>query len=219
MSTGGDATVVEVSLHYVMPRPTIFSPDLMLDAALEVVAEDGVGSLTMTSVATRLGAASGSIYYRFPNRAALAAALWLRTQDRFHAGFLEGLDHPDPLTAARRAAANIVAFSHDHRLDAMLMMRYRSDDLLRSSWSDEHLAQHRRQRRRMSSAVTSLQRAFGVDDRESLRRITFAVVDVPYTAARAAIVAVRLPDELAARLIDETVVALLLPLTVGGHPH
>lgn len=184
----------------------------MLDAALAVVADEGVGSLTMTAVASRLGAPSGSIYHRFPNRPALAAALWLRTQERFHASFLEGLDHPDPLTAARGAAANIVAFSHDRRLDAMLMMRYRSDDLLRSDWSDEHLASYRRQRRRMSSAVTSLQRAFGLDDRESLRRITFAVVDVPYTAARAAIVAVRLPDELAARLIDETVVALLAPL-------
>jgi AcrR family transcriptional regulator len=199
-----------------MPRPIRFSVDLMLDAALAVVAEDGVGSLTMTSVASRLGAPSGSIYHRFPNRPALAAALWLRTQERFHASFLAGLDHPDPLTAARGAAANIVAFSHDRRLDAMLMMRYRSDDLWRSSWSDEHLTQYRRQRRRMSSAVTALQRAFGVDDRESLRRITFAVVDVPYTAARAAVVAVRLPDELAARLIDETVVALLAPLAESG---
>lgn len=216
MPTGGDATVLEDNLYYGMPRPTIFSADRMLDAALTVVAEDGVGSLTMTSVAARLGAPSGSIYHRFANRPALAAALWLRTQERFHASFLEGLDHPDPLTAARGAAANIVAFSHDRRLDAMLMMRYRSDDLWRSNWSDEHLAQYRRQRRRMSMAVTSLQRAFGLDDRESLRRITFAVVDVPYTAARAAIVAVRLPDELAARLIDETVVALLAPLAETG---
>ena len=97
------------------------------------------------------------------------------------------------------------------------MMRYRSDDLLRSGWTDDQLALHRRQRRRMSSAVTALQRSFGLDDRESLRRITFAVVDVPYTAARAAIVSVRLPDELAARLIDETVVALLEPL-LSAHP-
>lgn len=203
---------METSLYYCMARPVIFSVDLMLDAALAVVADEGVGSLTMTAVASRLGAPSGSIYHRFPNRPALAAALWLRTQERFHTSFLQGLDHPDPLTAARGAAANIVAFSHDRRLDAMLMMRYRSDDLFRSDWSDEHLASHRRQRRRMSGAVTALHRAFGLDDRESLRRITFAVVDVPYTAARAAIVAVRLPDELAARLIDETVVALLAPL-------
>jgi hypothetical protein len=136
----------------------------------------------------------------------------LRTYDRYQTGFLAGLDHPDPLTAARRAAANTVAFSHDHRLDAMLMMRYRSDDFMRTDWTAEQLAEHRRQRRRMSTAIGSLQRSFGLDDRDSLRRITFAVVDVPYTAARAAIVSVRLPDESAARLIDETVVALLSPL-------
>jgi AcrR family transcriptional regulator len=201
-----------------MPRPTLFSTDRMLDAALTVVAEDGVGALTMTSVAKRLGAPSGSMYHRFPSRAALAGALWLRTQDRFHSDFFAGLEHPDPMTAARRAAANVVAFSHDHRLDALLMMRYRSDDLLRSGWTDDQIAHHRRQRRRMSGALTTLQRSFGLDDRESLRRITFAVVDVPYTAARAAIVSVRLPDELAARLIDETVVSLLSPLVHPSPP-
>jgi AcrR family transcriptional regulator len=200
-----------------MGRPTLFSSELILDAALEVVAESGIGALTMTSVAAHLGAPSGSIYHRFASRAALAGDLWLRTQERFQANFFAGLDHPDPLTAARRAAANVVAFSHDRRLDALLMMRYRSDDLMRGGWTDEQVAQYRRHRRRMSSALTSLQRSFGLDDRESLRRITFAVVDVPYTAARAAIVSVRLPDELAARLIDETVVALLSPL-LSDHP-
>ena len=146
---------------------------------------------------------------------ALAGSLWLRTQERFQADFFAGLDHPDPMTAARRAAANVVAFSHDHRLDALLMMRYRSDDLVRTRWPDEQRAHYRRLRRRMSGAITGLQRSFGFDDRETLRRITFAVVDVPYSAARAAIVSVRLPDELAARLIDETVVALLSPLAAG----
>lgn len=198
-----------------MPRPTKFSTDSMLDAALEVVADDGVGALTMSAVATRLGAPSGSLYHRFPSRAAMAGALWLRTQQRFQTGFLEALEHPDPMTAARRAAANQVSFSHDHRLDALLMMRYRSDDLLRNEWPDDQVAQYKRERRRLSVAITGLQRSFGFDDRESLRRITFAVIDVPYTAVRAAIVAVRLPDDLAARLIDEAVVALLTPLAAG----
>jgi AcrR family transcriptional regulator len=197
-----------------MPRPTLFSIDQMLDQALNVVAEDGVGALTMTAVASRMGAPSGSMYHRFAGRAALAGHLWLRTQQRFQSAFVAGIDHPDALTAARRAAANVVAFSHDNRLDALLVMRYRSDDLMRSEWPDDLVARYRRQRRQMSAAITGLQRSFGLDDRESLRRITFAVVDVPNSAVRAAILSVRLPDEAAARFIDETVLALLTPLTV-----
>lgn len=200
-----------------MPQPTRYSTDQILDAALVTVAEDGIAALTMSAVAGRLGAPNGSMYHRFESRDALAGSLWLRTQERFQADFFAGLDHPDPMTAARRAAANVVAFSREHRLDALLMMRYRSDDLVRSRWPDEQRAHYRRLRRRMSAAITGLQRSFGFDDRESLRRITFAVVDVPYSAARAAIVSVRLPDVLAARLIDETVVALLSPL-VGRPP-
>jgi AcrR family transcriptional regulator len=195
-----------------MPQRTLFSSDSILDAALQLVADDGIGALTMSSIASRLGAPNGSMYHRFASRGALAGSLWMRTQERFQVDFFAGLAHPDPLTAARHAAANVVAFSHDHRLDALLMMRYRADDLMRSAWPDEQRIHHRRLRRRMSAAITGLQRRFGVDDRESLRRITFAVVDVPYSAARAAIVSVRLPDALAARLVDETVVALLSPL-------
>jgi AcrR family transcriptional regulator len=195
-----------------MPQPTLFSTDMMLDAALEVVADEGVSALTMTAVARRLGAPNGSMYHRFASRGELGGSVWLRTQERFQASFFAGLAHADPMSAARHAAANVVSFSHDHRHDALLMMRYRADDLLRTSWTDEQQLHYRRLRRRMSAAITGLQRSFGRDDRESLRRITFAVVDVPYTAARAAIVSVRLPDPLAARLIDETVVALLSPL-------
>ncbi|MCU1360917.1 MAG: TetR family transcriptional regulator [Ilumatobacteraceae bacterium] len=195
-----------------MPQPTLFTADTILDAALDVVADDGVGALSMSSVARRLGAPNGSMYHRFPTCGAMAGSLWLRTQERFQADFFAGLDHPDAMTAARRAAANVVAFSHDHRADALLMMRYRADDLMRTEWTDEQRLHHRRLRRRMSAAVTGLQRSFGLDDRDSLRRITFAVIDVPYSAARAAIVSVRLPDAAAARLIDETVVALLTPL-------
>ncbi|MGD9995338.1 MAG: TetR/AcrR family transcriptional regulator [Ilumatobacteraceae bacterium] len=198
-----------------MPRPALFPSDAILDAALVVVAESGVGALSMTAVADRLGAPSGSLYHRFRTRADLAGNLWLRTQDRFHDVFTAGLDHPDPVTAARRAARNVVEFSHDQRLDAILAMRYRADDLLRAQWPDDLITQHRRQRRRMSASITSLQRAFGLDDRESLRRITFAVIDVPYSAVRAAIVSVRLPDEAAKRFIDEAVVALLEPLVIS----
>ncbi|MBI5090403.1 MAG: TetR/AcrR family transcriptional regulator [Actinobacteria bacterium] len=198
-----------------MTRPELFPSDAILDAALAVVAESGVGALTMTAVARRLGAPSGSLYHRFSSRAELAGRLWLRTQDRFHEVFAAGLEHPDPLTAARHAARNVVEFSHDQRLDAMLAMRYRADDLLRAQWPDDVMVLYRRQRRRMSSTITSLQRAFGLDDRESLRRITFAVIDVPYSAVRAAIVSVRLPDALVKQLIDEAVVALLEPLVVA----
>ncbi|MFC6706216.1 TetR/AcrR family transcriptional regulator [Flexivirga alba] len=74
-----------------MGRSPTYSVDGMLVAAAKLFASDGIRAVTMTAVASELGAPSGSIYHRFPDRASLLAALWLRTAHDFEAGFLEVL--------------------------------------------------------------------------------------------------------------------------------
>ena len=54
-----------------MPRPAIFTLDELLDAAAALLAADGPSAVTMSAVARAAGAPSGSMYHRFPTRAAL----------------------------------------------------------------------------------------------------------------------------------------------------
>src|SRR5258705_4453627 len=69
-----------------MPRPALFTVDELLDAAAALLAADGPSAVTMSAVARAAGAPSGSMYHRFPTRAALCGELWLRTEERFRAG-------------------------------------------------------------------------------------------------------------------------------------
>ncbi len=74
-----------------MGRSPAYSVDGMLVAAAKLFASDGIRAVTMTAVASELGAPSGSIYHRFPDRASLLAALWLRTAHDFETGYLRVL--------------------------------------------------------------------------------------------------------------------------------
>ncbi len=198
-----------------MARPAKYSTDQILDAALEVVADAGAGALTVTAVAHRLGAPSGSIYHRFPERDVLAASLWLRSVGRFQAHYRAALDDPDPRRAARAAAVSVVTWSREHTAEARLLMQYRSEDLLTTGWPESVRAENRRLRADVTAAITALARRLGATDRAALRRLTFAIVDVPYAAVRAALARGHRPDALAAELVAETVAALLTTFPEG----
>lgn len=78
-----------------MGRPPTHSVDDFIDAAVRLFAGGGARAVTMTSVAREVGAQSGSVYHRFPDRPSLLAAVWLRTTRRFQREMLSVLaDNP-----------------------------------------------------------------------------------------------------------------------------
>jgi AcrR family transcriptional regulator len=63
-----------------MPRPS--SRDRLLDAAAEVLLSEGAEALTLEAVARRAGVSKGGLFYHFPTKQALVAAMVERlTQD------------------------------------------------------------------------------------------------------------------------------------------
>jgi AcrR family transcriptional regulator len=59
--------------------------DLLLDAAAEVIAEQGLQAATAEAIALRARTAKGSLYQFFPNRDAVVAALAMRYADALRA--------------------------------------------------------------------------------------------------------------------------------------
>jgi AcrR family transcriptional regulator len=59
----------------------------LIDAGAELFAEKGYGATTMTEIASRAGAAIGSLYQFFPSKEALAEALFNRFAERAAAAF------------------------------------------------------------------------------------------------------------------------------------
>lgn len=74
----------------------------ILDLAIEVMAADGVGALTMAGVARRLGVQPPSLYKYFPSRLALYDALFERGQREHLAALRDGIASAEPGTAAIR---------------------------------------------------------------------------------------------------------------------
>lgn len=193
-----------------MGRAPLYRVDDILDAALDLVGEDGPRGASVAAIARRLGAPSGSIYHRFPSRDLVIATLWVRTVKQFQRGFLEALEVTDPAEAARRAATHTVEWAADHRREARLLTLHRREDLL-ARWPDElgeDLATLNDEVR--DALVAFARRRFGRVDAEVLGRVRFALIDIPYAAARQVLLA----DEAPPWLVDAVVAASLAAL--GG---
>lgn len=166
-----------------MARPPKFTADDILDAAAEVAAERWRDA-TSADVAARLGAPSGSVYYRFPSRDELFVSLWLRAIDRFHVQFLAALRGSDARTALVDAAVSVPRFCREHPLDAVAMTLFRQDELVRSAptplrervqhVNDEVIAQ--------MHELTA--RRYGTADERRLQLVAIACQESPYGLVR-----------------------------------
>lgn len=166
-----------------MPRPARFDTDTFLDAATRLAAESGPPAVTMAAVARRAGAPSGSIYHRFPDRPALTAALWLRTVEQFHAGFLNALGTDPADEAAVRAATHVAEWSRTHLQEAAILLAG-ADAFGQQTWHDADRRRLTALNSAVESALRRLVHRLGWRTGDQAERLVLAVVDLPYAIIR-----------------------------------
>src|SRR5690242_5447553 len=74
-----------------VPRPRLFSSAEFLDAAADLVIDEGREALTVRRLSERTGASNGSIYHAFGSIETLLARSWLRSAREFLAGQREAV--------------------------------------------------------------------------------------------------------------------------------
>lgn len=154
----------------------------MLDAARDLLLDQGAGNATMEAIAGASGAPTGSIYHRFGSRDELIARLWLRAVYRSQASFLAALEKDDPREAALGAAMSIVDFCEAEFADARLLASFRREDLIRTT-SDQLARELEEVNKPVERAVVGLaRRLYGRSTRAALNRTLLAVFDLPYGA-------------------------------------
>jgi AcrR family transcriptional regulator len=164
-----------------MPRPALFTLDELLDAAAALLAADGPAAVTMSAVARAAGAPSGSMYHRFPTRAALCGELWLRTEERFHTGFTTALSaSADPQERCVAAARYTVRWCRDRPVEAQVLLTG-ADALGAADWPDDLTSRRKRLHRMLRRNLAGL--AADPD------RVNAAVIDVPYAVVRRHLIA------------------------------
>lgn len=167
-----------------MARPPRFDETALLDAAVRLVAAAGPAAVTMAAVARESGAPNGSVYHRFPQRAALLAELWLRTVERFQDGCLAALSAAsEPLAAARAGARYVVAWSRANPQEAALLL-HGPDEFGRGEWPEDCVRRARRGNRRVLEAVARVAEGLGATTPADAERISLAVIDLPLAVVR-----------------------------------
>jgi AcrR family transcriptional regulator len=164
-----------------MPR-LVHDTSAILDAAVRLLVAGNADAITMASVIREAGVSSGSVYHRFPNRAALLAAIWNRAVRRFHTE-LHPLFDDEPVAAAAALGRRTVSWCRANPADARVLLAGLhsfepaawSEDSQRWRDADQtHWDQHIRR------LVTDLRTVTGRQTAEVL----LIVVDMPYAAVR-----------------------------------
>jgi AcrR family transcriptional regulator len=161
-----------------MPRPRRYETDALLDAAARILAAEGPAAVTMSAVARVTGAPSGSMYHRFPTRAALCGQLWLRTLESFHAGLMAALaESSDPREACVAAARFTVRWCREAPILAEVLL-VGADALGRDDWPPDVIVRHEAMQQDLDEALAVLRRPGDGD------RLALAVIDVPCAVVR-----------------------------------
>lgn len=201
-------TILEATLYY-MGRHAQFDEDVILDAACGLVATGGPSALTVAAVASALQAPSGSIYYRFESRDVLAATLWLRSIERFQAGWIASVRQDDVSAGMRRGARFVLEWCRRDLAQAQVLLLYRSSDLVAGPWPEALRARNAAQRRRLARALADLDDRCGATSEPERLRVRFAVTDVPLAAVQRPLRSGRRPPAALDDIVDDAVCAVL----------
>jgi AcrR family transcriptional regulator len=199
-----------------VPRPARHDRHSLLDGAVALAAARGPAAVTMAEVGRVAGAPSGSVYHRFPSRAALLAELRLRTIARFQEGFLAALRGEDPVSAAAAAACHVVEWARTHPDEASVLL-YPAADFAADSWPSEAQARETQLRRELEGALGRLARRLGLSGRDGRERLLLATVDLPYAVVRRHLRGTTPIPDSAGRLVCVTARVLLSEAGATGH--
>src|SRR5258705_7831087 len=186
-----------------MPRPALFTVDELLDAAAALLAADGPSAVTMSAVARAAGAPSGSMYHRFSTRAALCCELWLRTEERFHAGFTAALStSEESQTRCVAAALFTVQLCRAHPVEAQALLTG-ADALDAADWPDELTSRRKRLHRALRRMLAGMH--------ADVDRVNVAVIDIPYAVVRRHLIARQAIPPSADAIVEQCARTLLSP--------
>ncbi|GID31102.1 TetR/AcrR family transcriptional regulator [Paractinoplanes brasiliensis] len=164
-----------------MPR-LVHDTSAILDAAARLLTSGSGDTLTMAGVIREAGVSSGSVYHRFPNRAALLAAVWNRAVRGFHEE-LYPLFAGEPVAAAVALGRRTVSWCRANPTDARVLLAG-PGSLEPAAWPAESRAWREADQARWDQDVRRL-----VDDLKAATglptaEILLVVVDLPYAAVR-----------------------------------
>ena len=188
-----------------MGRKAYFKNEEFLDSAIQIIAEEGLGALTIAGLSTRMTAPIGSLYHRFPSRDALVAELWLNIIESFQGEWLKILQ-----TDGRQATIFCMEWVHNHPNKARVMLLYRIEDLASGDLPKDLQKRAQRLSQELHEGIASFtKKQFGSVTKEYIDRSIYAMHDAPMGILRRYLQENKIPPKSVANLILETYDAII----------
>ncbi len=198
-----------------MPRPRVYDPETVLDAAESLAVHSGPAAVTIRAISEAVGLSNGAVYHSFGSRAGLLAQVWLRAGRRFLAlqrDLVEAARHGTDAIAA--AAGAPVMFAERHPASARLLLQIRREQVLGPDVPDELAEQVRALEKQLVDLMIELAiSAWDRRDRAAVDTVTTCIVDLPTAIL---LHRNRIADPTARRHLDAAVAAVL---AVGPAPN
>ena len=188
-----------------MGRKAYFKNEEFLDSAIQIIAEEGLGALTIAGLSTRMTAPIGSLYHRFPSRDALVAELWLNIIESFQGEWLKILQ-----TDGRQATIFCMEWVRNHPSEARVMLLYRIEDLASGDLPKDLQKRAQRLSQELHEGIVSFtKKQFGSVTKEYIDRTIYAMHDAPMGILRRYLQENKIPPKSVANLILETYDAII----------
>ena len=170
-----------------MARRRTYSDEQILSAVRDLLLAEGPRGVTTAAVSARSGAPVGSLYHRFPSRAAMVAELWVRTIREFHRFLLAAAESAEPgMDRALAVASATIDFATEQPEDARLLAMASREELRSSEGLTPDLVVALDHLNEPAEALAAqlARELYGRAARPAVERVVFAVFGIPYTAVR-----------------------------------
>ena len=164
-----------------MSRLSNFSADDFLKSAASLIAEGGPDAATTAAILRHAKASSGSFYYRFDSRDQLLGELWLGLVEKYQLEFQTFLHSGDGLSAALFTPR----WTRFHYTEARILLLHNKNDFVSDKWPEEFVERAKKNAATMKDELQEFTTLLlGNCTQEAIRRVQFALIDVPLAAVR-----------------------------------
>lgn len=170
-----------------MPRPRVYDPDRVLDAAESLAVSAGPAAVTIRAISAATGLSNGAVYHTFGSRAGLLAQAWLRAGRRFLQAQNELVDaalaapgRDSGVEAVAAAADAPAAFAERYPNSCRLLLTLPRDELLGAELPPETAAELGDLEKHLVDLMIRLARSvWDRKDAAAVDTITMCIVDLP----------------------------------------
>lgn len=166
-----------------MGRPALFTNCDLIAAASRVAARLGPAQTTLALIAQEARAPVGSVYHRYPSKAALLAEAWIESATAFGLHFRAALAQAKTLEQVLQAALVTPRFARDNHAGGVILFTHRRDDFLDGAPEESRNRAARQTSEVLHAIADAAKRLLSADPR-GREKLAVALLGVPYGAVR-----------------------------------